>query len=153
MSKFAFEANEKEATVEFDYRGLVFIMLKHPDIRAWRKVLFEQIAEAGEDSDLMSKSPEEGGADVDTVTRWLGRAMASTFIKDVKDRNEDGELIPLVIEGEEFDFNAESDLDYFDTQGEELIGSNPVMQNKLYIEAERLEKNPANYEIKALGKS
>lgn len=153
MSKFALETQDKERTVEFKYRGLVFLLSAVPDLRYWRKVLQEQIVASGGDPKLLEKSPEEGGADVDTVTRWLGRAMGATFVKGVFTRDEDGNIQPFVVNGVPFNFNAPSELDYFSTQGEELIGHNPVMQDALWNEASRLAKTPPDYEVSALKKS
>jgi len=145
MSKFALDKQFEELTTKFEYRGLVFILKAAPDLSAWNKLRTEQITKAGEDPDLMKKKPDDGGASIEQVTRWHGRAMMGPIVVSIE---------PFELgDGTKFVYSDPSDMEYYDTCGEELLGESPILQDDVFKEALRLRKEPLDYEVKALGKS
>lgn len=132
----------KSKPVEFIYRGLTFWLKPEPNLAEWNRIRAEQMTAAGLDPG------EIGEFDDADSGKWYGRAMASAFVDGIDEfeiEQEDGSVVI-------FKFDDPSDMDMYETAGEELLGENANLQNDVFAEVLRLVKHRPDYEVRALGK-
>lgn len=141
-SKFLLDKPKTEP-IRFDYRGLVFWLEPEPDLAKWNKIRAEQMTAAGLDPGKVDDLDEA------EQCRWYGKSSATAFVRDIEPfevENEDGSASVFMC-------NEPSEMDVYDTQCQELLGENAVLQNDLFAHVLRTSKIKPDYEVKALGKS
>ena len=129
--------------IKVEYSGLTIWLSPEPDGLGWNKKRSEQMIEAG------LVPAEINDLDDEDQSRWYGRSMVGTFVVDIE---------PFVIEHEdgsevEVKFDSPSEMDMYETQGEELLGENVEIQNHLLNTIQGLVKETPNFEVRALGNS
>ena len=140
MSRFKLK---KLDPIKFEYRGLVFWLDSEPTLSSWNKVRTEQMTEAGLNPGEITEMDE------DVQTYWFGKAMIGTMVVGIDSfeiEQQDGSV-------DVFKFDAPSDDERFETQGEEFICVNGDIQDAVFERVQKLIKNKPAYEVKALGNS
>ena len=142
-SKFNLDDQLAES-YEFTYRGLIFHLFNKPDIEELRKRNSEAQVELKiviNSADEIEELPEEKRK---LTLNAAGKAMVGTYVKHIE---------PFTFDGFDFEFSAVSEMDKYDTAGQELLGQNEVMQNALFAESNRNARNLPDYNVVALEKS
>lgn len=141
-SKFLLDKPKTEP-VRFEYRGLVFFLEPEPDLAKWNKVRTEQMTAADLDPGKVDDLSEE------EQCRWYGKSSATVFVRDIEPfeiENPDGSTSVFMC-------HEPSEMDVYETQGQELLGENLILQNDLFTQILKMNKFKPDYEVKALGKS
>lgn len=141
-SKFLLDKPKSEP-VQFNYRGLVFWLKPEPSLPEWNKIRAEQMTAAGLDPGDIGKMDDW------EQTRWYGKSSADAFVEDIEPFEIDqGDGVVDV-----FDFSGPSDMECYETQGQELLGENTTLQNDVFTQVLKISKVRPDYEVRALGKS
>lgn len=140
-----FNIDEKaDKAIDYEYRGIVFKVKVIPDISGWHKSLSEILVKNDIGEKELGEEENKERAEMFAGIAMVGNMVVGCDIESMPDDN-----------GVDQSFNFDDPIDHevYETMGEALLGSNPVLQNQLYNYCLKLAKTPPDYEVRALGKS
>lgn len=126
-----------------EYYGIRLWVKYQGSVQAIRAKRLELVAEAGLTEEEYDKQPEE------YKQRMFGRSFIGTVVTDIEDfevEDADGNTI-------QFRFNDPSEMDEYETMGEELLGEDELLRDEVLTHCVTIEHFREEREVRELKNS